>query len=276
MDFDDEEETGRRSARIKLPLGVAVLVVIGLGVGWYLHTRTAPLPVVPASAGGPPAPTDAPPQIAHPVPVDTDAGRPVPPLPSLEASSAALQGALAATAGGADVTQYLVPDDLVRHLVVTVDNLPRQRVALDKRPVVPAPGRLATTGDEITGALSPANYARYQPMVDVLRNLDMQQVAAVYVHFYPLFQRVYQDLGYPNGYFNDRVVQVIDVLLATPMQDGPIALVRPNVMYAYADPRLESLPAGQKLLIRMGPDNAAVIEKKLKELRVILAGEPKL
>jgi hypothetical protein len=102
----------------------------------------------------------------------------------------------------------------------------------------------------------------------------MQQVAAVYVHFYPLFQEAYQDLGYPNGYFNDRLVQVIDSLLATPQPAAPIQLVRPNVMYTFADPALESRPAGQKLLIRMGPDNAAIIKAKLTELRTAITAAP--
>ena len=83
--------------------------------------------------------------------------------------------------------------------------------------------------------------------------LDIKQLTALYFHFYPLFQQAYQSLGYPNGYFNDRLVVTIDNLLATPDVNGPISLVRPNVMYQYADPKLEKLSAGQKLLVRMGP-----------------------
>ena len=60
------------------------------------------------------------------------------------------------------------------------------------------------------------------------------------------------------------------LLLATPECQGTIALVRPNVMYIYADPTLEALPAGQKLLIRMGPENAAAIKAKLTELRAVI------
>jgi hypothetical protein len=95
-------------------------------------------------------------------------------------------------------------------------------------------------------------------------------VSNTYFHFYPLFQSAYQSLGYPNGYFNDRLVQVIDSLLATPNPSGPIELTRPNVLYTFADPSLEALPAGQKLLLRMGPDNAAVVKGKLKELRALV------
>ena len=67
---------------------------------------------------------------------------------------------------------------------------------------------------------------------------------------------------------------MIDSLLATPQPAGPIELTRPNVMYTFADPALEARPAGQKLLLRMGPDNAAAIKAKLVELRAILTAAP--
>ena len=157
------------------------------------------------------------------------------PLPALGDSDPAMIEALGAVAGGATVAHYLVPDNIIRHLVVTIDNLPRQKVPVDKRPTVPVGGTFLADGDELHATLDPKNFARYEPMVAVIRKLDMQQLAAVYLHFYPLFQRVYQDLGYPNGYFNDRLVQVIDSLLATPQPAGPIELTRPNVMYTFAD-----------------------------------------
>jgi hypothetical protein len=69
-------------------------------------------------------------------------------------------------------------------------------------------------------------------------------------------------------------VQVIDSLSNAPEPVGPIALVRPNVMYTFADPALESRPAGQKLLIRMGPDNAAAVKAKLAELRAAITAAP--
>jgi hypothetical protein len=195
-------------------------------------------------------------------------------LPSLADSDAALSDALGQLVGAAAVKDYLLPENIVRHLVVTIDNLPRQKVAVAKRPTSASAGSFVADGDELHATLDPQNFARYQPMVAVIGKLDMQRLAAVYVRFYPLFQQAYQDLGYPNGYFNDRLVQVIDSLLATPQPTGAIALVRPNVMYLFADPALESRPAGQKLLIRVGPDNAAVIKTKLDELRAAITAAP--
>ena len=120
--------------------------------------------------------------------------------------------------------------------------------------------------------LSDSNFERYAPLVKIVQNADSAQLAALYRRYYPLFQQSYVDLGYPDGYFNDRLVTVIDHLLATPSVKQPIALVQPKIVYQYADPELEALSAGQKALLRVGPENAAVIKAKLREIRFRVAG----
>ncbi len=256
-------------------IGVAAaVVVVAAGTWYYLHTRR-PLPSVPVAVQAPaPAQPAAEPAIQHPLPAAQENKALQGPVPALADSDPALSDALKSLVGEDAVKDYLRPESIVRHLVVTIDNLPRQKIAVEKRPTTELAGSFVAKGDELHATLDPQNFARYQPMVAVIGKLDMQQVAAVYVHFYPLFQEAYQDLGYPNGYFNDRLVQVIDSLLAAPQPAAPIQLVRPNVMYTFADPALEARPAGQKLLIRMGPDNAAVIKAKLTELRTAITAAP--
>jgi hypothetical protein len=251
----------------------AAVVVIAAGTWYYLHSRHASS-ARESPAAEQPEPAQAPPEppIQHPVPTG-DSGSTAP-LPALADSDPALSEALALVAGREAVKSYLLPEKIIRHLVVTIDNLPRQKVAVDKRPTGPAAGSFVASGDEMHATVDPQNFARYRPMVAVIDKLDMQRLAAVYIRFYPLFQDAYQDLGYPNGYFNDRLVQVIDNLLAAPTPAGPIDLVRPNVMYMFADPALESRPAGQKLLIRMGPQNADAIKAKLRELRSAITAAP--
>jgi hypothetical protein len=248
----------------------AVVLLAGAGTAYYFYSRNAPPAPLPAAA--PPA-REAPAETAieHPVPnaQSTDSA----PLPALGDSDPAIRDALTA-ALGKDAMRYLLPESLVRHIVVTVDNLPREKASAAKRPTVALPGTFLAEGDELHATIDPKNYKRYDAMVNVVRKLDMKQVADVYLRFYPLFQGAYQDLGYPSGYFNDRLVQVIDSLLATPKLDGRIELTRPNVMYTFADPTLESRPAGQKLLLRMGPENAAVIKAKLVELHDIITAAP--
>jgi Protein of unknown function (DUF3014) len=250
---------------------ITVVVVLAAGVGFYLHGHR-PLPAVPASPV--PAAVEPPAMIAHPLPEPSKGGAAAAALPSLNDSDATLLEALSKLSSATAVKEYLQPENVVRHLVVTIDNLPRQKVAVEKRPTTPVPGSFAANGDELHATLDKRNFDRYKPMVAVIHDLDAQTLAAAYIRFYPLFQQSYQDLGYPNGYFNDRLVQVIDLMLATPQPSDPIELVRPNVMYTFADPALESRPAGQKLLMRMGPENAAIIKAKLTELRAIIAASP--
>jgi hypothetical protein len=252
-------------------IGVAAAVlVLAAGSWYYLQSRHSAVPNTAATSPlPPPAAEPAQPAIQHPVPEQQGAGQTTP-LPTLADSDAAIGEALGQLLGPSAAKDYLLPESIIRHIVVTVDNLPRQKAAVQKRPTNAVAGSFMAEGDELHATLDPRDFARYQPWVAVIGQLNMHQLAALYVRFYPLFQQAYQELGYPNGYFNDRLVQVIDNLLAAPQPSGPIALVRPNVMYIYADPALESRSAGQKLLIRMGPDNSAVIKAKLTELRAAI------
>jgi hypothetical protein len=228
------------------------------------HAPTAP-PAAVAPAQAPPAPA-----IENPVP-----SGPIPqPLPPLDASDAPLHDAIAGLMGKRSVDSLLKPEQLVRHIVVTVDNLSRKKAAFESRPTKSLPGTFLAKGDEQHAVLDPANYQRYAAVMQVVQMLDSKQLAALYFHFYPLFQQEYQNQGYPNGYFNDRLVATIDNLLATPDVTGDIVLVRPNVMYQFADPNLEDLSAGQKALLRMGPQDVGIVKAKLRELRAQIASAP--
>jgi len=244
--------------------GVLILAsAAALYYAWWSGRQPAAAPIPTAST---PAPAQS--TVRNPIPgAGAEAN---PPLPTLAASDTPFHAGLTELAGH-EIEDWLVADNIIRHLVVTTDNLARRRVAVELRPLKRVPGEFRATGDEQHATLSEENFARYKPYVAVLQRIDAKSMASLYTRYYPLFQQAYQDLGYPNGYFNDRLVEVIDDLLATPEPTAPIALVRPNVMYQYADAQLESASAGQKLLLRMGPENAAAVKAKLRELRAEIA-----
>jgi hypothetical protein len=147
-------------------------------------------------------------------------------------------------------------------------------VAIDLRPVKSTPGETVVSNQGDATTLSVSNYARYAPFVHLVETTDPKTLAAVYFRLYPLFQQAYEDLGYPGRFFNDRLVEVIDHLLAAPEPQGPIELVQPKVFYQYADRNLEDLSAGQKLMIRMGPANEGILKAKLRDLRSELVRSP--
>ncbi len=258
--------------------GAAAVAVVGLSIGAVLYLSRSDQAVPPVDAAdapaGPadPAPIEVPeePAIKHPLPV---AEMPDP-LPALNESDEPMLAALEGLIGKESVAESIVPRQLVRHVVVTIDNLTNEQVAERLRPVRPAPGTFAVGGPEEAPVLDPANYQRYQPLVRMLQSLDTQRLIAIYTRNYPLFQEAYENLGHPPQYFNDRLIEVIDHLLATPDVQGTIALARPNVLYEFADPQLEARSAGQKALIRMGSDNATAVKEKLRELRSALIARP--
>ena len=255
--------------------GSAVIVVLGLAGAFYYYKYYAQAPALP-KVEAPPPPVSAPqeatePAVRNPVPEDQAAQKPLPPL---KESDHDVRDALVALFGAKSVEQFLVPDNIVRHIVVTVDNMPRKKVAVELRPVKPTPGgtEISTQGDVTT--LGSANFDRYTPFIKVVQGMDAKNVADVYFRLYPLFQQAYEDLGYPGQYFNDRLVEVIDDMLRAPQVQGPIQVTQPKVFYQFADPKLEGLSAGQKLLIRMGPQNEAIAKAKLRELRQAVASRP--
>lgn len=208
------------------------------------------------------------PEIRHPVP-QTPAEKP---LPALDTSDTTMRNSLAELVQDSGLIKLPVLKDFVRRVVATIDNLPRRAAAPRLWPLKPAPGQFQVSGSDEHPAIAAGNSARYAVYVRLAEAIDSAKLAALYFHYYPLFQQAYRDLGYPKGHFNDRLVQVIDHLLETPELEGPVALVRPKVFYLYADPGLESRSAGQKILMRTGAENTRRVKAKLKEIRGEIAG----
>ena len=267
---EDPQELRRR--RLAWIIGSIIVIVLLAGGGWYWyqrsHTAAAGEEAVHATAPVPAASTA--PEIAHPLPSEGSAAA----LPALNDSDQVVIDSLVGVLGKEPVAQYLVPQSVVRHFVVTVDNLPRHKLAVDLRPLKPTAGPAVTSTQGDITTLSDANFARYAGLVRVIQGADTKSLVVVYERLYPLFQQAYEDLGYPGKYFNDRLVETIDDMLAAPEVQGPIQLVQPKVFWAYADPALEERSAGQRLLIRMGPANERTIKAKLRAFRAAIIENP--
>lgn len=193
------------------------------------------------------------------------------PLPPLNESDRYFELAMV-DVFGSGIDDMLVDTALIEKIVATVDNLPRSQVAERIRPVSGVLGPFSADGQDGSGqyTVNPANYQRYDFLVNLLATADLEVLVDTYRRFYPLFQEAYVNLGYPQGYFNDRVVEVIDHLLETPEIDEPVELLRPHVLYEYADPELEALSSGQKLILRTGSEHAVRIKQFLEELRELI------
>jgi len=250
-----------------------VLAAAGGGAAYYfLHQRDllGPAPL----ASSTPAPEAKAPADAKSEPPQPPAAAPAEqakPLPSLENSDALMRETVSGLGGRKAFTGMVYPSHLIRRIVATVDNLPRETAPRRVMPLEPVPGAFGVSGagEEVT--LTPENSLRYASYVRVFETLDARALAQRYAESYPLFQRAYAELGFPGSRFHDRLLEAIDDLLEAPEPAGPVKLVRPKVLYQFADPELESLSAGQKILVRMGAENAAKVKAKLREIRRELA-----
>ena len=266
--YEAEQSQSRRRM-----IGVIVLVALAAAGYWgwleWQKRRPAaePVAVAPAPAKQEAAPA-GPPPIQHPIAPTNE------PLPALADSDAVVTKALGELVGAGRLADVIVPGNVVRKIVASVDNAGRQQLYTRTTPLKPPPSKFMVTGSGDARTINPRNAARYAIYAQVVEQVDAQKFATTYQRHYPLFQQAYEELGYPGRYFNDRLVEVIDLLLATPEAPAAPALVQPKVNFEYADPRLESLTAGQKALVRMGPTESARIKTKLREIRAAISAQP--
>jgi hypothetical protein len=258
---------------------VAVIVVLAVVVaGAYIaHKAMQPGHPVPATAAAS-ASTDtnatvAAAPIQHPISQATPASASTAPLPALDGSDDNVVSALESLTGPGDLATLLVRQQIVQRIVATIDALPRRGLGIFMLPVHLPKGSFVTAGGASGTVVGEGNAARYEPYMRVIEHVDTKALVAWYVHAYPLFQEAYRQLGYPKGYFNDRLIVVIDNLLDTPELVQPATLVSSKSFYVYTDPALESLSIGQKLLLRLGPANETKLKAKLRMIRAELVGQ---
>lgn len=249
---------------------IAILIMIGGGIAAYLYFQNAqPKPepksesveiqeLAPTILPGSPEPEkrqvlDAPSEKLE--------------LPQLKSTDNFMSNALASLVNNKALMNIFINDQLIHNIVVTIDNLPRKQVSMRAMPIKKAPGKFITMESEGDTVISPENNARYTPYIKFAEAIDPKQLVDLYVQLYPLFQETYEELGYLDQYFNDRMIIVLDNLLAAPEINEPVQMVQPKYYYLYADPELESRSIGQRILMRIGSDNEKIIKAKLKDIK---------
>lgn len=255
-------------------IAAAIIVIIVALAAWVYYARqhTISFPHAHETAA-----SSKPLPIQHPI---SDASVPASastaPLPLLNASDAPVLQELLALPGADGLRDLLLTQAIIPHFVATIDALPRHTIGTGIIPLHTPAGAFIATQADGKYAIDEANYARYDVYMTIVDAVDTQALATWYVRDYPLFQQAWRELGYPTGYFNDRLIEAIDDMLAAPNASQPVELLpmpTPDGHYVYADLTWESLSVGQKLMIRIGPEHEAQLKAKLREIRAALLGK---
>lgn len=267
------------------------VVLLGVGaigaIGYFLMKEEAHRPpklhALPTPAAVQPSVA---PEASSPAKPVYDEPQPVPapvPLPDLDQSDAAVLAALKALNING-LVELVIPQEILRKFVRAVDILEEGKVVTEYRPITSPQGafvadafNVKVSGGELGEQqdveqfrVSPKNYLRYTLTVQVISALDSDASIALYKRYYPLLNRAHQELGSGKGNFHSVLIRAIDKVLAAPDAGGELTLIHPKVYYEFADPALEKLPDAHKLMLRMGPDNAAKIKESLHNIRIKL------
>jgi len=274
--FDAEPRAGdvalRKQRRSVWSVVVPVVVIAAVATGWFWLSRPERAPEV--------APVSTVPQPAEQAPQLPQSSTTTPlPAPDKELAQASdIPEALVALFGKDAVLRFLATTDFPRRAVSTLDSLGRDHAPVAAWPVLPSPGRFSVDRAGGSQFISEGNSARYEPFVAFVAAVDAAQAVDLYRRMYPLLNQAYRELGFAGRSLNDRVFEVIDLLLATPEPSGrldvtltqvmgPIPSANPWTRYEYADGKLQRLAAGQKILLRVGPESRKRLKEKLRELR---------
>lgn len=247
---------GAQRPRAVVPWLLA-LVLVALAAGgayWYL-SRSAPVPA-PAVAASAPAPAPA------TTPVET----PAPPVAEASLHGDALIRDWASRLFDGLDARWTEGGDLARRIAgalfaVADGESPRAFLT----PLVP---RAAFTVDEQDGqtTITAASFARYDWATRQLSTLHVDRVAQAWAAIRPAVEVAWREIAPPSSKLEEALDRAVGQLLAAPVIDAPLHLVSHGAIYQFADPRLEALPAVQKLLVRMGPANERIVQAQARKV----------
>lgn len=187
-------------------------------------------------------------------------------LPSLNASDLFVFNELRGLQNGAAVVALLAEDQIIRKFVVFVENISRGEFPQTGLPYRAIEQEMSVRNiDENLFVMEDAAHARFDAVVDTFTALDPDAAMALYRLLQPLFQQAYAEIGFRDSNFDATLRSAIANVIETADVEGPYQLIKPSVMYVYADASIENLQEVHKQLIRLGPDNTAKLKSKLQE-----------
>lgn len=285
-DNASRDKSNKKMTLVAVMVAVAVAIILLLIWVFFPNQPVEPkvsTPGIPQETLPEPAPEPEPQPEPEPAPVEPAAPAqpeepPAEPLPALGESDQVLLEDIQALSSSDNLAEAVARDDLIRKTVRAVTALEEGALVNKYRPmegprepfVAEPVGQPANADEPQQYRLTEETYDRYNPYINALVHIQPADLAALYNRYYPLLEEAFAEQGVEKGNFREVTLQAIDQMLAAPIIEEEILLVRPSVMYKFADPDLEALPAAQKLMIRMGPENARKLKNVLRHLRTAL------
>jgi hypothetical protein len=191
-------------------------------------------------------------------------------LPPLDQSDGVVADLVRKLSSHPQVAAWLTTNGLIRNFTVVVSNIAEGKTPAKFLPPLRlrAPFRVVERNGQIYA--DSRNDERYTPLADAVASIDAKGSASLYATVKPRIEDANRELGQPDGSFDRTLERAIVLLLETPVRGGQTRLQLHGIGYAFADPAEEGLTAAQKQLLRMGPENARIVQAKLREIALAL------
>jgi hypothetical protein len=218
----------------------------------------APAPI---AAQAPAAP------IAAPVVTEVQPKIPPAPVVSEETGDQYARESIDAVNGGKALAQFVAGDYVVERAVAIIDALRRGEVPYKLLPVgkPSTPFPISDNGLRVT--LDTAGFSRYDGFAQWVGGLDTPALISLLNDYERIATQALTRMGVTDFDIRSALLAATTQILSTPQVAVDAELMRREANWVYMDPELEALSSLQKQVLRMGPENADIVQQKARDIR---------
>ena len=218
----------------------------------------APMPI---EAEAPAAPIAAPPV--------TEVQPKIPPAPvvSEETGDQYARESIDAVNGGKALAQFVAGDYVVERAVAIIDALRRGEVPYKLLPVGKPSTTFPISDNGLRVTLDTAGFSRYDGFAQWIGGLDTPALVSLLNDYEMIATQALTRMGVTDFDIRSALLAATTQILSTPQVSVDAELMRREANWVYMDPELEALSSLQKQVLRMGPENADIVQQKARDIR---------
>lgn len=182
----------------------------------------------------------------------------------LNQSDQAVRELIASAQVPGSIREWSRHKELLRSVVAAVDNVAQGQSPAVQLAFLAPEEKFSVIEKNGTTCLDPRSYQRYDRLIDMFMAIPDETLIFWYRKLSPTLETAFRELGYPGITFAQRLKQASEQLNQVPVLKEDVPLEKKVLSYAFTDINLEDLTPAQKHLLRLGPQNVARIQKKLR------------
>jgi hypothetical protein len=199
----------------------------------------------------------------------------IPPAPVVteETSDRYARESIDAANGGKALAQFVAGDYIVERAVAIIDALRRGEVPYKLLPVGKPSTPFPISDDGLRVTLDAAGFSRYDGFSQWVGGLDTTALVSLLNDYEMIATQALTRMGVSDFDIRSAVLAATTQILSTPPVAVDAELMRREANWVYMDPELEALSSLQKQVLRMGPENADIVQQKARDIRGVLLDE---